>query len=201
LSLEWYATETVQRLPPNQVYNIINNKSKNEGTTSRPPQTRLVELQAAFTYFIETDNEGELVGQYNHGFSPYLKDKVELEGLSRQGYNGRQGHVTGEDDNDPERIGVQLPTKTVPIGVKPINLRRVEVQTALPYKEALQMDDDRSMLRELRSRTRALDARDKETWSNIESIHGRCAVVTCINLQPIPQDDDDDDDNARDTKI
>jgi hypothetical protein len=121
----------------------------------------LEELQAAFTYFIETYNEGELVGQDNHGFALYLNDKVELEGLSRQGNNGRKGRVTGRDDSGPDRIGVQSPAKTIPISVKPTNLRRVEVQTALPYKEALQMDDDRSMLRKLRSRTRALDARDK----------------------------------------
>lgn len=56
------------------------------------------------------------------------------------------------------------------------------------------MDDDRFMLRDLRSRTCALDARDKETWSNVESIHGKCVVVTCTNLQPIPRDEDDEND-------
>jgi hypothetical protein len=155
-SLEWTPTET-----------------SNEG---------LQRLREALDFFVNTDNDGPVLGGDRNGLALFAKDKVKLEGLSSgEGYNGRKGQVLNVDPKDKERVGVTLETKNDPISLKGINLVRME--EGIDYEQAMQIEKDRTTLQNLLDRSCWIQDATKLPNSHLN----QCALVTYSTLNTIRQ--------------
>ena len=192
-TLEWYPTES------SEPYSLLNTTTTTTTTASpyeeqkidkqwqSPPQGKspLDWLQQALRFFIETDNDGPVLGKDRDGQALYKGDAISLAGLSRQGYNDRRGKVVCPDDQDPaHRVGVKLDTKhNVMINLKFENLVRHD--EGMEYEEALQLEADRVTLQELLDRSCGINVEKQETWEILQPVHGRCAVVTSSSLKAV----------------
>jgi hypothetical protein len=187
-TLEWYPTESSSFFL-DTTSTSSSSEEQNNNKQRRPlPQgkSRLDWLQQALQFFIESRNDGPVLGKDRDGQALYKGDAISLVGLSRQGYNNRRGKVICPDDRDPvHRVGVQLDTRNrnSMMSLKFENLVRHD--EGMEYEEALQLDEDRATLQELLDRSCDIHVEKQETWENLRPVHGRCAVVTSTCLKAI----------------
>lgn len=100
-------------------------------------------------------------------------------------FNGKPGYILGPDANAQGRFAIQL-------SLDPKDCKSFK-QENITYLGDTTMHD--AMLRHLRiehkdeeffqgllERTRMLDILKHETWSNVEDLRTRCALVTCTSL-------------------
>lgn len=110
---------------------------------------------------------------------------IELCGLKAVQFNGKPGYILGPDANAQGRFAIQL-------SLDPKDCKSFK-QENITYLGDTTMHD--AMLRHLRiehkdeeffqgllERTRMLDILKHETWSNVEDLRNRCALVTCTSL-------------------
>jgi hypothetical protein len=112
-----------------------------------------------------------------------VDDMVRLTGLSNAAYNGTYGVVQGPDPNCEGRVSVRCIQRSVPMSFKPSNLARVAVPPGRPARDASRYASaDPGAIQGLIDRARLVDLLEPSTWSNVSSLYGRCAVVTCTSL-------------------
>lgn len=161
--LEWYPTEYI-------------------GTTSPGFELgRLSDPIANFSWLLigatPVDQREQSLFTDADGNTVRVGDMVQLNGLSKkQFYNGKYGMVQSLDPSTDGRVAVRPIQSQTSISLKQSNLNLVTCQKP---RMGLHQPE---VIRGLMERTRLFDLLDRETWSNVEDLNGRCALVTCSNL-------------------
>lgn len=114
----------------------------------------------------------------------YPKDRVVLLGLSTKEFNGLRGIMLGRDTKAQGRFLVQLDKRDKPLSFKGENVRTREVQKELSIELKSQRDlvskgENGVFFDGLLERACEIDVQKHETWANVSSQYGKCALVTC----------------------
>lgn len=119
----------------------------------------------------------------------YFGDSVYLHSLSKREYNGLQGMLRRKDPKAKDRYEVFIARGTMmgkPISVKASNIERNGRGMADPngrtMAEAKAWTERPSILSGLLDRAVLLDIFQTSTWKNLNSVEGKCAIVTCTHL-------------------
>jgi hypothetical protein len=123
-----------------------------------------------------TDQKGEPVFQ---------GDGIELGGLKAVQFNGKRGRIQGPDPKTAGRFKVQhSPDPNDCKSFKKENISYLgepTLQAAMLHLLRKQ-DEETEFYEGLLERTREIDVLRQETWSNVEELRGKCALVTCTSL-------------------
>lgn len=123
-----------------------------------------------------TDRNGQIV---------FKDDCVVLDGLRSAQYNGKRGIIRGPDATTNGRFAVQLSRDKDNVkSFKQNNIAYMgEISAANACLRMLRVDrTDVDFFEGLLRRSCELDILEKDTWSNVEYLGGRCALVTCTSL-------------------
>jgi len=149
-SLEWYPTDTTDGLEK----------------FTRPCLKYLAKEAESF---LCTDRNGGAV---------FPRQRVELQGLKNDDYNGQEGVVLHKDPKTVGRYAIQLDSKAKPISFKADNFVRTDISD-----HSSTNNGNRFLVEGLRERSCNVDVLKRETWSDVlEKLAGQCALVTCTNL-------------------
>jgi hypothetical protein len=140
----------------------------------------------------EADTEDVVLFSDPQGAAVFPQDEVFLEGLSRAEYNGLKGIVLHHDAKSPGRFAVQLELtaaqKRKNISLKAENLFRMgspENGPTLERTNRRQLSirgEAKAFYNGLLERACELDLQQHDTWSNVQEIYGRCALVTATSI-------------------
>lgn len=113
---------------------------------------------------------------------------VKLTGLSKTEFNGLKGKVLNVDPHARDRFGVLVENREKPISLKGSNLLWVDVPEncltlQLVMRRTLVCNGEAdAFYNGLLERSCEVDLLNRETWNNVSTIEGRCAVVTATSI-------------------
>lgn len=146
------------------------------------------ETRAVLKYCLEEtkDKVDNVLFTDKNGQPVYKGDLIELSGLKTTQFNGKHGVARGVDPKSEGRIAVQLTTDW--------NDRKSFKQQNITYlggeismenavlRTMTQQGSYKEFFQGLLDRTTEIDILKHKTWSNLQEVEGKCALITCSNL-------------------
>jgi len=143
------------------------------------------ETRESLRYQIQESQECVPLFADKDGEPIFPDDKIELEGLKADHFNGRRGIIRGPDPKIAGRFKVQLsPDPSDCKSFKKENLSYMGETSLHSAKLRLLREEGKAedFFIGLLERTREIDVLEPRTWSSVEELYGKCALVTCTSL-------------------
>lgn len=144
-----------------------------------------IETRDMLRYLIQESQEIKPLFTDMNDRPVFRGDWIRLSGLKAVQYNEVRGIIKGPDPDAAGRFAIQLSRD-------PNNCKSFKQQNIAYMGHVIMHDVGLRVLREegketefyhgLLDRSRELDIFKRDTWSNVEEVHGTCALVTCTSL-------------------
>lgn len=145
------------------------------------------DTRKALRYYIEesTEKAENVLFTDKNGNPIYEGDGIKLAGLKSVQFNGKRGRARGLDPKAQGRIAVQIsPDPSDQKSFRQENITYLgETSMQDAVLRSMRIDGSyKEFFQGLLDRTREIDILEKETWSNVQELEGKCALVTCSSL-------------------
>jgi len=142
-----------------------------------------LETRETLRYLVQESQEPLFTDQNDEPV--FLGDPIELKGLKAVHFNGNRGYVRGPDPNAVGRFAIQISPD--PNDCKSFKQENISYLAEMTPHDAMlrhlrKENKAKEFFKELLERTREINVLKHESWSNVEELYGKCALVTCTSL-------------------
>lgn len=161
----------------------VNNTNNTNNNSSSP-----VDLQTrkSLEYHIAENETASTILCHDSKDEPLFSgEMIELGGLTSDAFNGRRGFVKGIDPEASDRLAIQLsPDPKDCKSFRHQNLQYLGAPSAADsfLREMRIQGKTKDIYQGLLDNTREIDVLQRETWSNVEDIYNKCALLTCMSF-------------------